>query len=64
MGNFDCLVLAYGSMDDARREALRCLREGMESGGYVMVTGDEVPADAKLDNLKAMVETVHEQGRY
>ncbi len=64
MGNFDCLILARGSIEDARREALRCLREGMEGGGYVLVTGDEVPADAKMDNLKAMVETVEEFGRY
>ncbi len=64
MGNFDCLVLARGTVDDARKEARRCLQEGMAGGGYVMVTGDEVPADAKLDNLKAMVETVQEKGRY
>lgn len=64
MGNFDCIVLVYGTMDDAREEARRCLREGMEGGGYVMVTGDEVPADTKLDNLRAMVEVVHEEGRY
>jgi uroporphyrinogen-III decarboxylase len=64
MGNFNCLVLAYGTVDDAREEARRCLREGMEGGGYVMVTGDEVPADTKLDNLKAMVEVVQEEGRY
>jgi len=64
MGNFDCLVLAYGTVEDARTEALRCLEEGMEGGAYVMVTGDEVPADAGLDNLKAMVDTVQEKGRY
>jgi len=64
MGNFDCVVLARGTVEDARAETLRCLQEGMEGGGYVMVTGDEVPADAKLDNLKAMVETVQEHGRY
>ncbi|MGQ9729984.1 MAG: uroporphyrinogen decarboxylase family protein [Candidatus Zipacnadales bacterium] len=64
MGNFDCLILAYGTIDNAREEARRCLREGMEGGRYVMVTGDEVPTDAKLDNLKAMVETVQEEGRY
>jgi len=64
MGNFDCVVLAFGSVDDARAEARRCLEEGMPGGGYVMVTADEVPADAQLDNLKAMVETVQEFGRY
>ena len=64
MGNFDCLVLARGTVDDARKEARRCLREGMEGGGYVMVTADEVPADTKMDNLKAMVEVAEEYGRY
>ncbi len=64
MGNFDCVILARGTVDDARAEARRCLREGMGPGGYVLATGDEVPADAKLDNLKAMVETVEKHGRY
>jgi len=64
MGNFDCVILARGTVEDARRETLRCLREGMEGGGYVLVTGDEVPADARLENLVAMVETVEEHGRY
>ena len=64
MGNFDCVILARGTVDDARREAMRCLREGMDGGGYIMVTADEVPADAKFDNLKAMVEVVAEHGRY
>jgi uroporphyrinogen-III decarboxylase len=63
-GNFDCLVLAFGTVQDAKKEARRCLDEAMEGGGYVMVTADEVPADAQWDNLKAMVETVQEYGRY
>ena len=64
MGNFDCVVLARGTVDDARRETLRCLREGMPGGGYVLASADEVPADAKMDNLKAMVDTVERHGRY
>ncbi len=64
MGNFDCVILSRGSVEDARRETLRCLREGMEGGGYVLVTGDEVPADTKMENLRAMVEVVEEFGRY
>jgi hypothetical protein len=64
MGNFDCVILARGTVEDARRETLRCLREGMEGGRYVLVTGDEVPADARLENLRALVQTVEEHGRY
>jgi hypothetical protein len=64
MGNFDCTVLAFGTVEQAREEARRCLREGMEGGGYVMVTADEVPADARWDNLRAMVEVCEEEGRY
>jgi uroporphyrinogen-III decarboxylase len=36
----------------------------MEGGGYVMVTGDEVPVDAKIENLHAMVQTVEKYGKY
>jgi uroporphyrinogen-III decarboxylase len=64
MGNFDCVILARGSVEDARRETLRCLREGMAGGGYVLATADEVPADARLENLQAMVDTVERHGRY
>ena len=64
MGNFDCLVLARGTVEDAKAEARRCLREGMEGGGYVMATADEVPADAQWDNLKAMSDVCLEEGIY
>jgi len=64
MGNFDSVILAFGSVHDSEREALRCLNEGMEGGGYVMVTGDEVPVDAKIENLHAMVQTVEKYGKY
>lgn len=64
MGNFDPVILARGTLEEARAEARRCLREGMDGGGYVFATGDEVPADTKLDNLKAMVEMTEKYGRY
>ena len=64
IGNFDPLILQEGNLEDARREAKRCLDEGMTGGAYVMGTGDEVPPTAKLDNLKAMVEVADKYGRY
>ncbi|MEM1990896.1 MAG: uroporphyrinogen decarboxylase family protein [Candidatus Bathyarchaeia archaeon] len=64
MGNFDPVILAFGNKEEAEKEALRCLKEGMEGGGYVLVTGDEVPANAKIENLRMMVKTVEKYGRY
>ena len=64
MGNFDCVVLARGSIEEARAEAKRCLDEAMAGGGYILGTADEVPADARYDNLSAMVEVAQEYGRY
>lgn len=64
VGNFDCVILAFGTLEQARAEARRCLREGMEGGGYVLATADEVPTDAQWDNLRAMVEITQEYGRY
>ena len=64
VGNYSPVVLARGSLDDARGEARRCLDAAMAGGGYIMSTSDEVPADAKPDNMKAVVEYVEEHGRY
>jgi uroporphyrinogen-III decarboxylase len=64
MGNFDPLILAFGSVSEAKKETIRCLNEGMKGGGYVLVTGDEVPPNAKIENLRAMVKTVEKLGRY
>ena len=64
MGNYSPVVLARGTLDDARREAKRCLDAAMAGGGYAITTSDEVPADAKIDNMKAVVEYVNEHGRY
>jgi uroporphyrinogen decarboxylase len=64
MGNYDCVVLARGTEEQARAEAVRCLQEAMEGGGYILGTADEVPADARPENLRAMVQVVQEFGRY
>ena len=64
MGNFSPMILALGNLEEAKQEALRCLNEGMGRGGYVLVTGDEVPGNARLENLKTMVETAEKHGRY
>jgi uroporphyrinogen-III decarboxylase len=36
----------------------------MGGGGYILGTGDEVPADAQMENLRAMVEVASAHGRH
>jgi len=64
MGNYNPVVLVRGTPEEARAEARRCLDAAVAGGGYVVSTSDEVPADAKLDNMEAVVEYVGEHGRY
>ena len=63
MGNYSPVILARGSSEEARKETIRCLEEGAEGGGYILGTGDEVPPDAKLENMKVMVQTAKEWGK-
>lgn len=63
-GNLNPVILAHGTVEEAQREALRCLREAAEGGGYIMSTSDELPSDAKMENLQAVVQTVAEHGKY
>ena len=64
VGNYSPVVLARGTLDEARREAKRCLDAAMAGGGYILSTSDEVPADARPDNMRAVVEYVAAHGRY
>jgi hypothetical protein len=64
IGNVSPVVLAYGSTDEARAEARRCLSAAKDGGSYIMSTSDEVPVDAKVENMKAMVEVVAAEGIY
>jgi len=56
MGNYSVVPLAHGSVEDARREARRCIEAAAKGGGFILTSSDEIPADAKLENMRAAVE--------
>jgi len=64
IGNYSPVVLAHGTVEEARIEARRCIRAAAEGGAYFVSTSDEVPGDAKLDNMRAVVEVAETEGRY
>jgi len=59
MGNYNPVILARGTLEEARAEALRCLTSAGPDG-YILSTADEVPADARLENMREVVRTAEE----
>lgn len=45
-------------------ECRECIAKAAEGGGYILSSGCEVPLDAPIENLKAMVRATAEYGRY
>lgn len=65
MGNIEpSRVLFQGSPDLVYDESAACLRAAKaEQGGFILGSGCEVPPNAPLENLKAMVSAAREFGR-
>jgi len=56
-GNVDPInALLLGTVEDVKRETLRCLQQG-GTRGYVLMAGCAVPPRTPMENLKAMIET-------
>jgi MtaA/CmuA family methyltransferase len=56
-GNVDPInTLLLGTVEDVKRDALRCLQQGGKKG-YILMAGCSVPPRTPLENLRAMVET-------
>jgi MtaA/CmuA family methyltransferase len=56
-GNVDPInALLLGTVDDVKRETLKCLTQGGKKG-YILMAGGAVPPGTPTENLKAMIET-------
>lgn len=53
-------TLPFGSADDVRAETRRLIELGAD-GGYIFAPAHDVEGDVPLENMLAMIETVHEQ---
>ena len=54
-------TLPYGTPADVKAEVRRLMREVGQGGGYVLAPAHDIPRDASLDNLLALIETVQDQ---
>lgn len=54
-------TLPYGTEEDVRKEVRRLLREVGKDGGYIAAPAHAIPADAKPENVAAMIEELENQ---
>ena len=64
MGGVSTLTLLQGTPREVEAEARACILKAGREGGYLLAAGCMVPRDTPEDNLRALVNTAHEFGRY
>lgn len=61
-GDVPAAMLAAGSPNEVEEYCHRLIEEIGKGGGFILASGCEVPPNAKMDNLKAMVRAVKKYG--
>lgn len=65
MGNIHTTdVMLFGTEEDVRRACRKAIDDAAKGGGFILSTGDQCGRDTPYENLRAMVETAKEYGRY
>ena len=54
-------TLPYGSVDQVKEEVRRLVAVVGEDGGYIASPSHDIPADARPENIAAMIEVLQEQ---
>jgi uroporphyrinogen decarboxylase len=54
-------TLPYGTVDDVKDEVRRLIEVVGEKGGYIASPSHDIPADAKPENIAAMIEVLQNQ---
>ncbi len=57
-GDVPATMLAYGTADEVREYCEKLINMGMKKGGFVLGSGCEVPMNAKIENVKAIIDSV------
>lgn len=65
MGNIHTTdVMLFGTPDDVRAACRKAIDDAAEGGGFILSTGDQCGRDTPYENIRAMVETAKDYGRY
>lgn len=65
MGNIHTTeVMLFGTPDQVREACLKAIDDAAAGGGFILSTGDQCGRDTPHENIRAMIETAREYGRY
>ncbi|MDO8587394.1 MAG: uroporphyrinogen decarboxylase family protein [Armatimonadota bacterium] len=65
MGNIHTTdVMLLGSPERVREECRKAIDAAAAGGGFILSTGDQCGRDTPFENIRAMIETAREYGRY
>jgi uroporphyrinogen decarboxylase len=54
-------TLPYGTIEEVRSEAKHLIEVVDENGGYIASPAHDIPADARPENIAAMIEVLQNQ---
>jgi hypothetical protein len=65
IGNIDLhYTLTLGTPEETKREVLERILAVAPGGGYIVSSGNSITHYCKVENVRAMVRTIHEYGEY
>lgn len=64
-GNLDPVNVVYrGTPRNIMKKCRECIQDATQSGGFILSTGDSIPKDTPLENVKAIVQAARTYGKY
>lgn len=64
-GNVDCAqLMTFGTPDEVIESTKGALRKGMPGGGFILSSSNSIHSAVKPENYAAMLQTLHDYGRY
>jgi hypothetical protein len=56
MGNADCRILTFGTVEDTRKEVRRCMDIGKSCPGFFFAVGNHIPPNVPIENADACIQ--------